>query len=94
MAAKMVLDPYGDKDFKWNWDDWLQEGESIASFVIEDFAPLERHDHEITDGGRSVVAWFKGSADGTKYYPDCKITTDSVPPRKESLRMTIHGEDV
>lgn len=80
-----------------NWQTWLAPSERItsAAWILEPtglvlgvgpYAPF------VSSDGKKTTAWFSGGVAGVGYVVTCTITTDNVPPRVESLSITITVE--
>lgn len=83
-----LKDPAAYLDYKFDWSDWLEEGELIASYVltltggglsgVSDF-----------DDGTSVTVWITSGTVDTEGTVACKITTDNSPPRIDERTIEI-----
>ena len=86
-------DPYTEKDYRFNWADWLVAGETIVGATLVVGTGLTLATTSIVDAGTSVLGWFTGGTHGEKYKVTCQITTDSVPARKEARTVYIEVAD-
>jgi hypothetical protein len=69
-------DPTGVLDWVYDWDAWLEAGESIASALVT--VPTGINLDLQVDNARDIVAWFSGGGSGGPYRCPCKIVTDSA----------------
>lgn len=92
MPDTFLKDPASTLDYVFDWSDWLEEDESISSFVITVptgitlgigiRAPVE-------DEGR-ITYWLSGGTKGSSYTIQCTVTTDdAVGPRIDNRKMII-----
>lgn len=91
MPNDFVKDPRGFLDYGWDWSDWLQNGELIASAEIT--IPDGIVQEEVIVGETGVLIWLSGGTDGIVYKIDCKIVTDHVPPRTDSRFIEVFVKD-
>lgn len=68
-------DPNALLDYQWDWSDWLADGETITSAVIDvpDDLTLDHQD----DAATTVTAWLEGGTDGEGYQVTCSIVTSA-----------------
>lgn len=78
----ITKDPDAVLDYSFDWSDWLQAGELIASHVVTVDGVTKNSD---TRSGAVVTAWISGgeATGGSPASVTCSVTTDSVPARTE-----------
>jgi len=99
MANTFSKDPYAILDYLFDWKantnqssenpevtDWLEDGETISSFVItptfvsgSSGSLISIIDSYSTSGSTSVTVWLGGGELNRDYSIGCKITTSSSP---------------
>lgn len=72
-------DPDAVLDYTFDWTDWLEDGDTIATFNVALDAPpdsvLVVNSDDILTGATGVVAWLSGGTLGQLYPVRCRITT-------------------
>ncbi len=86
-------------DYKFDWKaktngfgavDWLQDGESIASFTLTSSpSGLTVSNAALTDDNTSITFWLTGGAVGAVYSIVCNIITDSLPLNRVADRTMV-----
>jgi len=84
-----VKDPEAVLDYLFDWTDWLNTGETIASATVTPEAGLVLETSGIVNAATGVNAVISAGIDGVKYSMRCKITTDSVPARVDFRTVYI-----
>lgn len=85
-----IKDPDAVLDYKWDWDDWLEAGESISSRTVTVASgDVTVNSSSITDSGRSVTAWLSGGAADTSNELTCHIVTDAGREDDRTIRVSI-----
>lgn len=89
-----VKDPSAVLDYGWDWSDWLQPGEAIASssWTIDGVSEgLELGTGERAPDHDGIVAgvWVLGGLLGRDYVLKNTITTDATPSRTNTRRLEI-----
>lgn len=84
----IAKDPEARLDYSFDWSDWLQAGELIASHTVSVDVVTKDSD---TRSGAIVTAWVSGgtAAAGEVASITCQITTDSVPARTEQRTVYL-----
>lgn len=81
-------DPDAVLDYTWNWGDWLQPGETIASHSVAASGVSV-----ITSGpdgaARQITAWLAGGAAGTIATATCRITTSAGRTDDRTGRLRV-----
>lgn len=80
-------DPQAVLDYSWDWQHWLDEGESIATATVTAPAGITRDSETFND--TSVTVWLSGGTANEVYAVTCQITTDSVPARTDERSIII-----
>lgn len=91
MASSFIKDPTAVEDFKWDWSNWLDTGETIVSHTIADVTGITKDSSSETDTDTSVTAWYSGGTNLENYDVKCKIVTSDN--RTEPRTMTIKVRD-
>lgn len=73
-----VKDPDSLLDWRFDWSEWLSEGEHIVDFTV--FAPVGITVVHSSSTGSAVTVWLSGGAAGRRYQITCRITTNQGPP--------------
>jgi hypothetical protein len=91
MTHSFIKDPDAVLDYKWDWSDWLDTGETIASHTIAAVTGITKDSSALTDANTSVTAWYSGGTALNDYTVTCQIvTTDS---RTDDRSITIKVRD-
>ncbi len=80
-------DPDAILDWEFDWSDWLQDGETISSYVVTVPSGLTLASHAESDG--LVTAWCSGGTSGGSYVVACKIVTSEGRTDERSLRLEV-----
>lgn len=91
-GLRIEKDPDADKDWKFDWSDWLAAGDTIQSFTITVPAGLTKHSDTITDAGQSVTVWFSGGVTGTSYPVTCSVVTVAGRKDDRTVIFTIRQQ--
>lgn len=84
---KFRKDPDAVLDYTWDWNRWLQQGESITAHTI--IAPSGiTLDTSGTDAGL-VTAWLRGGTNGQTYAVTCRIETDQGRTDDRSIAIWV-----
>lgn len=62
-------------DYKWDWSDWLVDGDTISTHTITADAGITVDSSSTTDAATSVTVWLSSGDDGANYAVTCKIVT-------------------
>ena len=90
--STIVKDPLAALDYIFDWSLWLDAiTDTIASQVVVPATGLTLASSSVV--GKTVVAWISGGTVGQTYQVDCKITTNSSPPRTDSRSFFIKIKD-
>jgi hypothetical protein len=80
-------DPDSVLDFKFDWSEWLEAGETISSYVVTVPSGITKESDSKTDD--SVTAWLSGGTAGTSYIVACKIVTSESRTDERSMRIVV-----
>ena len=83
----MVKDPDALLDYKFNWGDWLIDGDTIADHEVS-VVGATKVSSTIDAGATSVTVWLSGGMAGSVVPVTCRITT--VGGRIDDRTMEIH----
>lgn len=78
-------DPNSVLDYKWDWSQWLQVGETISSHQVVPAIGInvDSSTHDTT----SVTAWISGGTAGTVYNVIARITTNQGRTDDRTIRL-------
>lgn len=84
----IAKDPDARLDYSFDWSDWLQAGELIASHAVTVDGVTKDSD---TRSGAIVTAWVSGGSalPGEVASITCLITTDSLPARTDQRTVYL-----
>ena len=68
-----IKDPDAELDYAFDWTTWLQETETISSYIITVAAGITK-DSDTKNAG-IVTVWLSGGTEGETYTVACRITT-------------------
>lgn len=76
-------------DFGFNWDDWLEEGESLVSYeFVKIDEGITLTDPKLVD--TYVIFILSGGTVDTWYEIICRITTDASPARVDERTLRVY----
>jgi hypothetical protein len=75
-------------DYWWDWSDWLEEGDSIASAEVDVPPPLAAVDSPVIASGKVTQQIFGGNA-GSLYRVTCRVTTANGLVDERSLQLEV-----
>lgn len=89
MSVEQIFekDPQAVLDYAFDWSDWLDSGETIASTTITVAAGLTKDSDSESDG--IVTIWLSGGTAGTSYTVACKIVTSSSRTDERSITIMV-----
>ena len=90
VAASFPKDPDAVLDYAFDWNNeaegkWLQDGETISSYVVTADAGITKDSDSETDG--IVTIWLSGGTAGESYVVGCKIITSLGRTDERSIRI-------
>lgn len=74
-------------DYKFDWSDWLAEGETVNTCTVAADTGLTVDSDSITDTNTTVTVWLSGGVAGQKYKVTCTVVTSAA--RTGMRYMTI-----
>jgi hypothetical protein len=82
-----VKDPNARLEWLFDWTDWLEDGETIATSTVtaDDGLTVDSTSH----GDSSVVAWLTGGTTGTAYRVTNHITTSDARADDRSISVRV-----
>ena len=86
--SRFRKDPDATLDYSWDWSQWLQNGETIASAQI--IADVGITVGSTTTGVATVVAWLSGGTVGQTYTVTCRVTTSNTPARIDDWSIYVN----
>lgn len=84
-----IKDPDAYLDWRWDWTDWLDAGETISSSVMTVSAGLVKESESASLS--STTVWLSGGTTGTVYSVANRITTSAG--RIDERTITIRVEN-
>ena len=89
MSVEQIFekDPQAVLDYAFDWGDWLDSGETIASTTITVASGLTKDSDSESDG--IVTIWLSGGTAGTSYTVACKIVTSSSRTDERSITIMV-----
>lgn len=87
-VAKVIhADDGDDLDYQYDWDDVLDDGETIADSVVEPPDGITAHNQ--TDGVTTVDVWFSGGTPGRNYRIPNRITTSAGRVYERNIELRV-----
>jgi hypothetical protein len=77
-------------DYSFDWTDWLEEDDHVASFVVTTKGVSLVSSSMLDDTVTAVVA---GGVPGREAWVKCEITTETVPVKTECRTIHLVVED-
>lgn len=84
MSERFTKDSQAVLDYKWDWSDWLENGETIISEEITSTPTGLTIDSHSSDG-TTVTAWLSDGVDNSVYLVTCSITTSQARTDERSI---------
>ena len=81
-------DPSAVLDYKFDWSDWLDSGETISTRTITAETGIVVDSSSLTDTSTSVTAWLSGGTAGNVYDVACLITTSASRTDERTIKIT------
>jgi hypothetical protein len=81
-------DPDAVLDWKFDWSDWLADGETLASHSVTAAEGLTVDSSSLTDTNTSVTAWLSGGTAGKRYAVTCRVVTSAS--RTDDRTITVY----
>ena len=75
MPTTFLQDPDAELDYLFDWSTWLEDLETISSYVITAETGITASDD--TETGGKVTVWLSGGTAGSNYTVACRITTSA-----------------
>lgn len=77
-------------DYLFDWSDWLQPGELLATKNVTVEAGITKDSDDFANGNSAVEVWLSGGTAGQTYCVTCEVTTNNSPnPRTKTRWFTI-----
>jgi hypothetical protein len=89
MASSFIKDPDAVLDYKWDWSDWLDTGETISSHTIAAVTGITKDSSALTDTNTSVTAWYSGGTALTDYEVTCQIVTSDSRTDERTITLKV-----
>jgi len=91
MAQRFIKDPADVLDYKFDWSDWLADGETVSTRTVTVETGLAKDSDSITDTGTSVTVGLSGGTAGNEYDVACLIATSSSRTVKRSITVRVEN---
>ena len=78
-------DPSAVLDYAFNWNDWLESGETISSHVVTVETGLTKDSDSESSG--VVTVWLSGGTHGEDYIIACLISTNLGRDEERSINI-------
>lgn len=89
MPSIFTKDPDAVLDYKFDWDSWLEAGETITTRTITAASGITVDSSSITDSGKSVTVWLSAGTVGLDYSVACKVTTSSSRTDERTIHIQV-----
>jgi hypothetical protein len=90
MGTFFVQTPGANLDYKFDWSDWLESGETIASAIVSTTSSITLSDQSNDDS--SVTIWVSGGLLNNSHIVTCQITTSLG--RITARSINIYVQDI
>ncbi len=87
-SNRFYKDPSAVLDYKFDWSDWLDSGETISTRTITAETGIVVDSSSLTDTSTSVTAWLSGGTAGNVYDVACLITTSASRTDERTIKIT------
>lgn len=87
MSNKFVKDPAAVLDYKFDWSDWLESGETISTRTVTAESGITVDSSSITDTNTSVTVWLSGGTAGVNYDVTCRIVTSASRTDERTIEI-------
>jgi molybdopterin biosynthesis enzyme MoaB len=96
--VKIIQDPDATLDYRWDYraltngtgrTDWLEVGETIASYEVLPDAGLVVESDETVDTASAVVVWLSGGTAGADYDVTVRVTTTAGRVDDRTITLMI-----
>lgn len=74
-------------DYRFDWSDWLETGDTIATRTVTATTGITVDSSSITDSSTSVTVWLSGGTVGATYDVSCLIVT--VQSRTDERTVSV-----
>lgn len=91
MPDTFTKDPSAVLPYKFDWSEWLSEGETISAKTVTASAGITVDSSTVTDTNTTVTVILSGGTTGKKYRVTCEITTSAS--NTDQRTMTFKMED-
>lgn len=82
-----LKDPDAVLDWKWDWSEWLDAGETISSSTFEASVGIEVQSSSHTS--TSATVWLAGGSPGQPYKVSNRITTNQGRTDERSITVRV-----
>ena len=89
MTKKFLKDPDAVLDYKFDWSDWLDDGEAILSHSITETTGITIDSDSMTDASTSVTVWLSGGESGASYSVTCHVVTSDGRQDDRSITIVV-----
>ena len=82
-----IKDPDEYLDYVFDWSSWLQDGETIDSYVVTPETGITVDSKSESEG--KVTVWLSGGTPGANYMVGCRITTSVGRIAERSMLIKV-----
>jgi len=76
-------------DYRFDWSDWLETGDTIATHTVTAATGITVDSSSITDGATSVTVWLSGGTAGLSYTVACLIVTSASRTDERTVTLRV-----
>jgi len=89
MPQSFTKDPDAVLDYRFDWSDWLETGDTIATRTITASTGITVDSSSITDSSTSVTVWLSGGTVGATYDIACLIVTSASRTDERTVSVRV-----
>jgi len=83
--TSFIKDPDSVLDYSFDWNEWLESGESISSHVVTVDVGITKDSSD--NSSTAVTVWLSGGTAGTSYNIACEIVTSAGRTTERSITI-------
>lgn len=89
MPQAFTKDPDAVLDYRFDWSDWLETGDAIATHTVSADTGITVDSSSITDSSTSVTVWLSGGTVGATYDVACLIVTSAGRTDERTVSVRV-----
>ena len=89
MPQSFTKDPDAVLDYRFDWSDWLETGDTIATRTITASTGITVDSSSITDSSTSVTVWLSGGTVGATYDIACLVVTSASRTDERTVSVRV-----